>query len=48
MENRKIDEMISIASLMAGKVVAQKIDTTVQASLLDETLREIGNETWQS
>jgi len=41
-------EMISIASLMAGKVVAQKIDTTVQASLLDETLREIGNETWQS
>ena len=41
-------EMISIASLMAGKVVSASIDTTVQDSLVEETLKEIGDSTWQS
>lgn len=41
-------EMVSIASVMAGKVVAASIDTTVQESLLDETLKEIGDSTWLS
>ena len=41
-------EMINIASLMAGKVVAQSIDTTVQDSLVEETLREVGDQTWRS
>lgn len=41
-------EMISIASVMAGKVVAASIDTTVQDSLIDETLKEIGDTTWLS
>ena len=41
-------EMINIASLMAQKVVAGRIDTTVQKSLVEETLKEIGNDTWQS
>mgnify|MGYP003370391575 CR=1 FL=1 len=41
-------EMISIASLMAGKVVAASIDTEVQDTLLEETLKEIGDDTWQS
>lgn len=41
-------EMISIASIMAGKVVAASIDTTVQKSLIDETLKEIGESTWLS
>ena len=41
-------EMISIASLMAGKVVAKSIDTTVQESLVEETLKEVGDMTWQS
>ena len=41
-------EMISIASLMAGKVVAASIDTTVQDNLIDETLQEIGESTWLS
>ena len=41
-------EMVSIASLMAGKVVAQSIDTTVQDSLVEETLREVGDQTWRS
>lgn len=41
-------EMISIASLMAGKVVAASIDTTIQDTLVEETLKEIGDSTWQS
>ena len=41
-------EMVTIASMMAGKVVAANIDTTIQDSLIDETLKEIGDATWQS
>lgn len=39
-------EIISVASLMAGKVVAVSIDTTAQNQLIDETLKEIGDKTW--
>lgn len=39
-------EMISIAALMAGKVVAASIDTTVQNQLIEETLKEMGEGTW--
>ncbi|MCR5508481.1 MAG: F0F1 ATP synthase subunit B [Lachnospiraceae bacterium] len=42
------NEMISIASLMAGKVIADKIDTAVQDALVEETLREVGDKTWQN
>ena len=41
-------EMIEIASMMAGKVVAASIDTTVQNTLVEETLREVGDQTWLS
>lgn len=41
-------EVVSIASLMAGKVVAASIDTTVQDALIEETLKEMGDSTWQS
>lgn len=41
-------EMISLASMMAGKVVSASIDTTVQESLIDETLKEMGESTWLS
>ncbi len=41
-------EMISIASMMAQKVVSASIDTDVQESLIDETLKEMGEGTWQS
>lgn len=41
-------EMIQIASLMAGKVVSASIDTTIQSSLVEETLNEVGGEVWQS
>ncbi|MDW2800232.1 F0F1 ATP synthase subunit B [Clostridium boliviensis] len=42
------EQIISIASVMAGKVVAASIDTSVQDSLIDETLKEMGESTWQS
>ena len=34
--------------MMAGKVVKASIDTTVQESLINDTLKEIGESTWQS
>lgn len=41
-------EMITIASMMAAKVVAASIDTTIQDKLVEETLKEMGDSTWQS
>ena len=41
-------EMVAIASLMAAKVVAANIDTTIQDALVEETLKEMGESTWQS
>ena len=41
-------DMIQIASMMAQKVVAASIDTRIQDSLVEETLREMGESTWQS
>ena len=40
--------MISIASLMAGKVVSASMNTEIQDTLVDEALNEIGEQTWQS
>ena len=41
-------EMIQIASMMAAKVVSASIDTQIQDTLVDETLKEMGESTWQS
>ena len=41
-------QMITVAAMMAQKVVAQNIDTTMQDSLVEETLKEMGGSTWQS
>ena len=41
-------DMIQIASMMAQKVVAASIDTRIQDSLVEETLREMGESTWQN
>lgn len=41
-------EMVVIASMMAGKVVKASIDTSIQESLVNETLKEIGESTWLS
>lgn len=39
-------EMVVLASMMAGKVVSQNIDTTVQDQIIDETLSEMSSATW--
>lgn len=41
-------EMVQVASLMAGKFVSQTMDEATQAGLIDETLKEMGEETWQN
>jgi F-type H+-transporting ATPase subunit b len=41
-------EMVAIASLMAQKVVSASIDTEIQSTLVDETLKEMGESTWLS
>lgn len=41
-------EMISVASMMAGKFVAESMDETKQAQLVDEALNEIGDDTWRN
>lgn len=41
-------EMITVAAMMAQKVVAASIDTNIQSTLVDETLKEMGESTWQS
>ena len=41
-------EMVQIASLMAQKVVATSINAEIQDTLVDETLKEMGDQTWLS
>lgn len=41
-------EIIAVATLMAGKVAAASVDETTQNALVEETLKEIGEETWLS
>ena len=41
-------EIVAVASLMAGKMVAASIDAAVQNQLIDETLKEMGEKTWLS
>ena len=41
-------EMIAIASMLAEKVVAASINTPIQDTLVEETLKEMGDSTWQS
>ena len=41
-------EIITVAGLMAQKVVSANIDTNIQDSLVEETLKEMGDSTWLS
>lgn len=41
-------EIVSIAALMAGKAVAASMDIKIQDALVEETLKEMGESTWQS
>ena len=41
-------EIISVASLLSEKLVAASLDEEKQNALIEQTLREIGDDTWQS
>lgn len=41
-------EMITISSMMAHKLVSASIDANVQERLIEETLKEMGDGTWQN
>ncbi len=41
-------EMVSVASAMAGKILASNIDSLKQAQLVDEALSEMGDDTWKN
>lgn len=41
-------EIISVATVMAGKIVATSLDEKKQSQLIADTLEEMGDETWLS
>ena len=41
-------EVVAIATMMAGKVVAASIDEKLSNQLIEDTLKEMGDDTWQS
>ena len=41
-------EVVAIASMMAGKMVAVSMDEKTQNQLIEDTLKEMGDDTWQS
>lgn len=41
-------EMISVATAMASKVISTNIDINIQNQLVDETIKEMGDSTWLS
>lgn len=41
-------DLVNIAALMAEKAVGNSIDVKIQDALIEETLKEMGESTWQS
>lgn len=41
-------EVVNIAAMMAEKVVGNSINVKIQDALIDETMKEMGEGTWQS
>lgn len=41
-------EMISVASLISEKIVAASLDAEKQNALIEQTLKEMGDDTWRS
>lgn len=48
MKDEVKQEMISVASIMASKIIATSIDEKEQSRLIEDTLKEMGDKTWQS
>ena len=47
LEDRK-QEIIESAGAMAQKAVGEKMEVEIQEELLDDTLKEMGEDTWQN
>ncbi len=41
-------EVVAIATMMAGKMVAVSMDEKTRDQLIEDTLKEMGDDTWQS
>ncbi len=41
-------EMVQVATLMAGKFVSNSLDEQTQAQLVADTLKDMGDDTWQN
>ena len=41
-------EVVAIATMMAGKMVAVSMDEKTQNQLIEDTLKEMGDDTWRS
>lgn len=48
MKDEVKQEMIVVAQAMAAKVMAASMDEAKQAELLEDTLKEMGDDTWRS
>lgn len=48
MQDEFKQEMISVAAIMAEKMISKDIDESKQAELIEEALNEMGDETWRS
>ena len=48
MKDEVKQEMVAVATVMAGKFVASSLDEAKQAQLIDEALNEMGDDTWQN
>ena len=48
MKDEVKQEMVAVATAMAGKFVASSLDDEKQAQLIDEALNEMGDDTWQN
>ena len=42
------NEIISVASLLSEKVIGASVDSEMQNRLFEQTLKEMGEETWQN
>lgn len=48
MQDEFKQEMISVAAVMAEKMISKNLDDLKQAELVEEALNEMGDETWRS
>ena len=46
-EDELRQEMVSLASSLAGKVLSREVDASANDALVDETMEEIGKVSWQ-